>query len=161
MTHGHIEHVIVEQNKESEILAKTFYKYENGLLISEESYTGYAYLESPRKISQISYKYENGLLAEKNKKYSLNGEHWIQTWVTKFDKSGRKTVLKETENGKINSYEYKFNSNNQIEKITVLSEEDKKIIKEITYYTNGSPKSILWYWVKRQKPIRMTKYFYK
>lgn len=154
-----IEHSIVNNNLE--VLAKTFYKYKNTMLASEEAYTGYAYLENPRMISQISYFYEDGKLHEKTKKYSLNGEHWIQTWKTKYDKIGRKIILEETDNGITTSYEYKYNTRHQIEQVSIVTSDERKSIKEIKYYSNDRPKSIFWYWVKKNKPIRMTKYFYQ
>lgn len=154
-----IEHSIVNNNLE--VLAKTFYKYENTFLTSEEAYTGYAYLENPRMISQISYSYQDGKLHEKTKKYSLNGEHWIQTWKTKYDQLGRKIMLEETDDGITTSFDYKYNARHQIEQISIVTDNERKSIKEIKYYSNGSPKSIFWYWVKKNKPIRMTKYFYQ
>lgn len=154
-----IEHSIV--NGISEVLAKTFYKYENTLLVTEEAYTGYAYLENPRMISQVSYSYKDGKLTEKNKKYSLNGEHWIQTWKTEYDQVGRKTVLEEIQDGTSNRYEYKYNDKHQIEQISIITNDERKSTKEIRYFSNGRPRSVLWYWVKKNRPIRMTKYFYK
>ncbi|MTI37882.1 hypothetical protein, partial [Fulvivirga lutimaris] len=119
-----IEHSIVNNNLE--VLAKTFYKYQGKLLATEEAYTGYAYLENPRMISLISYSYEDGKLVEKTKKYSLNGEHWVQTWKTKYDQVGRKTVLEETDGGISHRYEYTYNAQDKIDQISILSNNEKK-----------------------------------
>lgn len=157
--HQVLEHSII--NSDFDVLSRTFYEYNDGLLISEKAYTGYAYLENPRMISQITYSYDKGGLSEKKKKYSLNGEHWIQTWVTKFDEQNRKILLIESEGEKNNSYSYSYNKDGLIEKILIVSDKELKSTKVIEYYPKGLPKSILWYIEKNKKPIRMTKYFYR
>ncbi len=146
-------------NNNLEVLSNTFYKYENDRLISEESFTGYAYLDQPRKLSLINYKYKRDKLVEKDKKYSLNGSHWVQTWVTKYNETGNPIWLEETNGNEVTSYVNSFNKNGQLIKSEISSTNQKSSVKEIEYYMNGFPKSVFWYYEKNKRPRQLTKYF--
>jgi hypothetical protein len=148
-------------NEQLEELSKTFYRYENDLLVSEEAYTGYSYLEKPRNFSKITYKYESGRLIEKDKKYSLNGTHWIQTWLTYYDKSGNVLYLEKTDGDNVIAYTYTYKDNGKLIKCLIEDTENKSSIKEMTYNNLGYPTSVFWYVEKNKKPLRMTRYFYK
>jgi hypothetical protein len=152
------EKVIVNQKMEE--LSKTFYKYDDQNLISEEAFTGYAYLDIPRKLSLITYKYESGSLIEKEKKYSLNGVHWIQTWSTKYDEKGHVVSLKETNDENSYFYKLQYDDKGQIEKYFITSGDDINSIKEVSYSQNGTPNSVYWYTQKKKKPLRLTKYYF-
>lgn len=147
-------------NEKLEILSKTFYKYENQKLISEEAFTGYAYLDEPRRLSLITYKYDGNKLIQKSKKYSLNGTHWIQTWTSKFDEYGNEIWMEEIDEGNIITYENEFD-NGKMVKSKVISTDSKPRTREIKYNKQGHPTIIHWFYTKNKKNIRLTKYFYR
>ncbi|HNP20408.1 MAG TPA: hypothetical protein PKL31_18370 [Fulvivirga sp.] len=162
LTHDAQMHVIESAvvNEQMEELSKTFYKYDNDLLVSEEAYTGYSYLDNPRNFSRIDYKYKDGQLVEKDKKYSLNGTHWIQTWLTRYNEKGDVIYLEETNEDNTVIYNYTY-ENNTLIKCLINDPENKKSVKEIVYNKVGYPVSVYWYIQKNKKPLRLTKYFYK
>lgn len=147
-------------NESLEILSKTFYRYENNKLINEESFTGYAYLDQPRRLSLITYKYEGNKLTQKSKKYSLNGTHWIQTWTSQYDELGNEIWLEEIDENNTITYNNEF-ERGKIIKSQITQTNEKPITKEIAYNKQGHPTSILLYYTKTKKNIRLTKYFYR
>ncbi|QSE96863.1 hypothetical protein [Fulvivirga lutea] len=157
------EHQVLEASNvdnEMEVLSKTFYTYENDKLVSEEAYTGYAYLDEPRRLSLINYKYKDDRLYERSKKYSLNGTNWIQTWWSKYDEYGNEIMLEENE-GDINiTYNNEFDKGKLI-KSTIHKTGEKPIIREIKYNEKGHPTSVYLYHKKKNKPIRLTRFYYQ
>ena len=147
-------------NEDLEVLSKTFYRYENNKLLSEESFTGYAYLDQPRRLSLITYQYEGNKLTQKSKKYSLNGTNWIQTWTSRYDKLGNEIWMEEIDEDNTITYNNEFEKG-KIIKSQITQTNEKTIIKEITYNKQGYPASILLYYSKTKKNIRLTKYFYR
>lgn len=147
-------------NENLEVLSKTFYRYENNKLISEEAFTGYAYLDQPRRLSLITYKYDGNKLIQKSKKYSLNGTHWVQTWTSKYDDLGNEIWMEEIDEDNITTYNNEF-KRGKIIKSQITQTNEKAITREITYNKLGHPTSILFYYTKSKKNIRLTKYFYR
>ena len=147
-------------NESMEPLSKIFYTYQNGKLVSEETFTGYAYLDEPRKLSLITYVYNGDKLQEREKKYSLNGTHWIQTWITKYDESGNIIWQQETDDD-VSTTSTNIYENGRMVKCKITISNDKPSIKQITYNKLGYPTSVHWFYEKKKKPIRLTKYFYK
>ena len=156
---GRIKEFSIINNKQKP-LSKVFYTYSNDLLIKEETFTGYAYLDEPRKLSIINYKYENGHLVQRDKKYSLNGSHWVQTWVSKYDSLGNNIWTQETKEGKVIIYENEFKLNRLIKSL-ITSTDDNPAVKEIIYDPQGYPQSIYEYTKRNNKPRRLTKFFYQ
>ncbi len=148
-------------NEEFQLLSKTFYKYDGEKLVSEEAYTGYAYLDNPRKISVITYQYKGDQLVERDKKYSLNGSHWVQTWVSKFDDKGNCYYKETTADNETLIERNSFDEKRRIILSEITQENQKTKVKEISYYVNNAPKSVWIYDKKSKKTERLTKYFYQ
>lgn len=147
-------------NKNREVLSKVFYKYQHQQLVSEEAYTGYAYLDTPRRLSLIEYTYEGDKLVERDKKYSLNGTHWIQTWVYKFDLSGNKIWVQETNDKQTTTHKNEFEGQQLIRSVINITGE-KPRIKELKYTEDGYPSSVYIYRRKGNKPLKLIKFHYQ
>ncbi|MEQ8927257.1 MAG: hypothetical protein RLO81_15665 [Fulvivirga sp.] len=157
------QHKVLESSNVDDnmkVLSKTFYKYEHDKLVTEEAYTGYAYLDEPRRFSLITYKYDSNTLLERSKKYSLNGTNWVQTWWSKYDENGNEILLEESEGDITIMYSNEFDKGKLI-KSTIQKTNEKPVIREIKYNKNGHPSSVYLYHKKNNKPIRLTKYFYR
>ena len=151
------EAVVVDEQRNE--LSKVFYKYKGEQLVSEEAFTGYAYLDQPRKLSIIDYTYERGHLVEKNKKYSLNGVSWIQTWQTSFDEAEHPYRVVENVQHKTTTWINEFQEG-KMTRSEITRPDGTLHIKNITYHPDDRPYSVYVFQRKNKKPLRLTRYYY-
>lgn len=146
-------------NEKLETLSKTNLLYEDNLLVKEEAYTGFAYLDEPRKLSLIEYVYEGDRLVTKNKKYSLNGTHWIENWTTHYDESGHVVRIEEKSEGQERIFNYNY-ENGKVTSIDKIENSKKVSVKSISYDNLGRLKEITVRKSNNKKILRCTRYYY-
>lgn len=156
-------------NKDGKVNSKTFYTYDNdNNLIHSEKYYGYFIWDSARLEKTFDYYYNDNRLTKRVEKHSAGSDSTLNVTLTEnYDNSGRlinyhseffsQTDMKTYIWGFVSTY----GQDGRLTKEIITGNEREPSTKLFSYYPNGLPKEIKWFYNNNNKLRSLKRYYYK